>query len=217
MSHKWTTNAYGILSDRAMADAQKDVLTKPFFLSHDNVNIPMRVFLQRLHNQSHFVSGCAATAWILPEEARLSEGACRAFQHHRAEGMNIQFDYGEVMLGDETVDRQIKAQFTYHILSVLLNCPDFKDYQHRENEILKPPPAVEELPCGSEYTCKQYMLRTTDIEEASYEGTDKNITEWYKQLKLDSTAEKKKTAWQRLLAFIGDQLTVQRVRGLWKF
>jgi len=71
MSHKWMANVYGTISNKAMQEVQREIQTEPFIASHDNVNIPLRVFLQRLHNQSHFISGCAATIWILPKDAAL--------------------------------------------------------------------------------------------------------------------------------------------------
>ena len=71
MSHKWAATAYGLLSDHAMKDVQDAIQKSPWVIMHDNVNIPMHVFSQRLHNQSHFVSGCAATVWVLSDEARL--------------------------------------------------------------------------------------------------------------------------------------------------
>jgi hypothetical protein len=79
MSHKWTANAYGTISDKAMQEVRREIQTEPFIASHDNVNIPLRVFSQRLHNQSHFISGCAATIWILPKDVALPEDTNRAF------------------------------------------------------------------------------------------------------------------------------------------
>ncbi|KAG1806164.1 uncharacterized protein BJ212DRAFT_1282726 [Suillus subaureus] len=53
MSHKWAANVYGSLSSRAMEEVREDIQRLPWVISHDNVNIPMRVFSQRLHNKSH--------------------------------------------------------------------------------------------------------------------------------------------------------------------
>jgi hypothetical protein len=55
MSHKWAANAYGHLSERAMQAARTAIQKSPWLISHDNVNVPLRVFSQRLNNQSHFV------------------------------------------------------------------------------------------------------------------------------------------------------------------
>ena len=53
VSHKWAANAYGILSERAMQEVHKVIQKSPFLISQDNVNIPLRVFSQRLHDQNH--------------------------------------------------------------------------------------------------------------------------------------------------------------------
>src|ERR1700683_2677078 len=146
-------------------------------MSHDNVNIPLQVFSQRLHNQSHFISGCVVTIWILPKDAALLEDANGAFQKHRAKGSKTCFDYGEILDGDEDIGTWIEQQHIHHILSVLLECPDFADYAYLDDPIFEPPPPINQILCGPEQACKQYILGTTDIEEASYEGTDKNVTE----------------------------------------
>ena len=41
MSHKWASDAYGILSEWAMQEAQKAIHKYPWHISHDNVNIPL--------------------------------------------------------------------------------------------------------------------------------------------------------------------------------
>ena len=62
VSHKWAANAYGILSERAMQEVRKVIQKSPFLISHDNVNMPLHVFSQRLHNQNHFIQVSATTA-----------------------------------------------------------------------------------------------------------------------------------------------------------
>ncbi|KAJ7256724.1 hypothetical protein C8J57DRAFT_1650115, partial [Mycena rebaudengoi] len=44
MSHKWTANAYGQLSDRAMQDVRAEIQKSPWSISHDNADFPLRVF-----------------------------------------------------------------------------------------------------------------------------------------------------------------------------
>jgi hypothetical protein len=50
----------------------------------------------------------------------------------------------------------------------------------------------------------QYMLDLLHIEEASYEGNDKVLGEWFRLLQVDPTG-------QQLLVWVGDQLTVARI------
>ncbi|KAF8221362.1 hypothetical protein L208DRAFT_1533023 [Tricholoma matsutake] len=99
MSHKWAADAYGTLSNLKMKEVQAAVQNKPWTILHDNVNLPLRVFSQRLHNQSHFVSGCAAT--------------------HHAKNCGQIFPVEDVLYGNDIMDKHMEAQYIYHILRVL--------------------------------------------------------------------------------------------------
>ncbi|KAF8834279.1 hypothetical protein BDN67DRAFT_992698 [Paxillus ammoniavirescens] len=184
MSHKWTANAY-----RAWVDVQ----CLPWIISDDNVNLPMRVFSQRLHNQSHFISGCTAT------------------------GLTQSFSLEELLDSDLSAHLRIKNQFAHHVLQILLHSPDFSDYMDHNNEHFQPPPAVNQLAYGPDHIVQQRILHTTDQEEASYKGNDKAIEEFFHQLGISSKEEMQKTGSERLIAWIGDQLTVERLRGLFKY
>ncbi|TFY74720.1 hypothetical protein EWM64_g9292 [Hericium alpestre] len=63
----------------------------------------------------------------------------------------------------------------------------------------------------------QFILRTADIDEASYEGNKKVLKEWLHQLKLNSLDEKKRMSTSHVIPIVGDQLTVDRLRGLAKY
>ncbi|KAA1479864.1 hypothetical protein DENSPDRAFT_749075, partial [Dentipellis sp. KUC8613] len=112
---------------------------------------------------------------------------------------------------------QLENQSVYRILCFLLDCPAFATYQHHNDPILSPPPPVHLLPCGPEHVIKQFILRTADIDEASYEGNEKVLAESQRQLKIDSLAEMKKTSTGRLIPIVGDQLTIDCLRGLAKY
>ncbi|KAF8886747.1 hypothetical protein BD779DRAFT_1673049 [Infundibulicybe gibba] len=217
MSHKWTSNAIGILSERAMEQAKQAIQVSPWHISHDNVNVPLRVFSQRINNQNHFVSGTAATVWILPQRAALPPDANPMLQKFRAMHSNEVFDYHEVLYGTPEADHRLEAQYIHRILRVLLDSPDFKDYKDLTHSAFDTPPPVCELECGPDNVTQQYILGTCTIEEASYDGTLKVMDEWFKQLGLDSKEEERKTAHERIIAWLGDQLTVERLRGLWKY
>ncbi|KAH7917913.1 hypothetical protein BV22DRAFT_1076546 [Leucogyrophana mollusca] len=217
MSHKWTANAYGELSRRAMDEVRREVQHSPWVISHDNVNIPMRVFSQRLHNQSHFTSGCAATVWVLPQDALLPTTANQEFRSFRSIRCTERFSYCDIQDFDPIVHSRIKKQHIFHVLRILLDSPEFADYSHSDNELFKPPPPVDQLPCGPDNIVKQYMLGTTDIEEASYEGNDKVMAELFRQMALNSEEEMKKTGAERVIPWIGDQMTVERLRGLIRY
>ncbi|KAJ7715201.1 hypothetical protein B0H16DRAFT_1435173 [Mycena metata] len=217
MSHKWTANSFGVLSDRAMAEVRRLVHESPWNINHDNVDFPLRVFSQRLHNQTHFISGCAATVWILPERAALSLQANRLFQIHRALNCDKMFDYADVLYGNATVDARMEEQDSYFVLRLILDSPDFKDYPGHGAAAFNPPLPVHKLPTGPEEAVTGFILHTVPYEEASYEGTIRCMLEWFRQLLLNTEDEQKRTALQRIIAWLGDQLTVDRLRGLWKY
>ena len=61
------------------------------------------------------------------------------------------------------------------------------------------------------------MMETVEVDESSYDGTDRLMHEvWLKQMGYGSEAEKKRTGDERLFVWIGDQLTTERIRGLAK-
>ena len=217
MSQKWTANAFQTLSKSAMDEVHQRIKAQPFFISYDNVNVPLRVFSQHLHNQSHFQNGCAGTVWILPSECALLPSINRSLQEARR--TTTPFDLTSLINGNPEAEQRLRAQYIYQILLVLLNSPEFQDYPatHRNHKLLSPPPPVHELPIGEDARNLQYMLETAPIEEASYDGNDKVIAEWFRQLRLDSELEQKRTGLDRILVCCGDQLTMDRLRGLYKF
>lgn len=217
MSHKWTANTYTMLVEQRMVEATSDVQTLPWLISHNNVNLPMRIFSQRLHNQSHFFSGCAATVWVLPAAAALPISFNSELQIHRAEGIQEQFSYAKLLNGSPLIHQRIQKQYVHHVLQFLLNSPDFGDYSKRDDEYFKPPPPVNLLACGPENVVKQHILRTINQEEASYEGNDKAIEELFRQLGMSSEEEQQKTGKERVIAWVGDQLTVEWLHGLFRY
>ncbi|KAG1724660.1 hypothetical protein EDB19DRAFT_1644419 [Suillus lakei] len=217
MSHKWAANAYGSLSSHAMEEVREDIQRLPWIISHNNVNIPMRVFSQRLHNKSHFTSGCAATVWVLPADAMLPAAASDCLQSCRAENGQTRFALDEVLDGDLLAAACIKNQYIYHVLSIVLNSPEFFDYAFHDDDLFKPPQPVHLLPSGPKNIVKQYILHTVDIEEASYEGNDKVMAEWFRQLGMDSEDAKRHIGTGKVILWIGDQMTVERLRGLYKY
>jgi hypothetical protein len=60
-------------------------------------------------------------------------------------------------------------------------------------------------------------LGTVNIPEASYEDHDRLMEEWFKQIGWGEVSERMKIAMKKVVAWIGDQLTVDRLRGLFKF
>lgn len=218
MSHKWTANAYDTLLQHAMEEARRVIQQQPWIISHDNVNVPIRVFSQHLHNQSHFISGCAATVWVLPAMAALPSDANKLLRIQCAQGINDgPFQFADLLDGNVAAYSRIRQQYIYHVLRILIDSPEFSDYKFRGDNHFKPPPAVNPLPYGPDHTVRQYILGMTDIDESSYEGNDRVIAEFFRQLELNSKDEQKKTGLIRLLLWIGDQMTVEQLWGLFKY
>ena len=60
-------------------------------------------------------------------------------------------------------------------------------------------------------------MGTVEIDESTYEGTEKLIEEWFTQLGLNDAERRKFIAEAKVIPFVGDQLTVERERGIFRF
>jgi hypothetical protein len=112
---------------------------------------------------------------------------------------------------------RIATQAKYRILRFLLDSKHFLSYTHRESPLFQPPPPVDELPVGPEHTVRQHILRTANIEEASYDGNIKVLEQWLKELEMDSIDALKHLSTNLIIPIVGDQLTHERLMGLIKF
>ncbi|KAH9923719.1 uncharacterized protein BXZ73DRAFT_91408 [Epithele typhae] len=208
MCHKWTANAYKTMATTAKAHQLRAIEECPFFGSHDNVNIPMRVFSQRLHNQSHFINATAGTIWILPERARLLPDIPGSQQRFSL--------FDTVFRTSPEVLKRVKSQAKWWILRFLINSPTFTDYPHR-NDLVRAatPPPVDLLPCGKDSIVEQHFLETVEQDESTYAGTTRLFEkEWLVQLGISEDDDKRTKSVKRIIAWIGDQLTVERMRIL---
>ena len=110
----------------------------------------------------------------------------------------------------------VQKKTEYIVLRYLLDSPEFKlkTYHGQNSEHFNPPPAVVQLPSGEENITLQYLLGTVNIPEASYEDNGRLINEWFKQLGWNNPGEQMKLAMTKIVAWCGDQLTMDRLRGL---
>ncbi|KAH7921009.1 hypothetical protein BV22DRAFT_1132613 [Leucogyrophana mollusca] len=219
MSHKWSVRSVATISSNEMARVRDQVQRLPFVISHDNLNIPFRVFSQRLDNQSHFDCGTAATVFFQPNAPTEVPLDNRAFQEYQAEGRKVPISITQIYDLEQAAAPHHHARDIYRVLQYLLQSPnfDFSAYSDPNHPAFTPPPPVKKLPSGPDYVTQQFMLGTVQIDEASYEGNDKLIGEILQQINLHSEEEKKKTRLKRVIVWAGDQLTVERLRGLFKF
>jgi hypothetical protein len=109
------------------------------------------------------------------------------------------------------------AQHIYHVLCLLLDSPEFLDYLHYNSELFSLPPAVNRLCAGPNNVTQEFILGTSELEEASYDGTLKVKAELFHQLHLHTEEEQIQTGLEHVIAWMGDQLTVEWLRGLWKY
>ena len=72
---------------------------------------------------------------------------------------------------------------------MLLDSLELSDYQHHDSEHFGPPPAVNKLPSGPKFITQESILGTSELEEASYYGTLKVVTDLFHQLHLHTEEE----------------------------
>ncbi|RDX45838.1 hypothetical protein OH76DRAFT_1457458 [Lentinus brumalis] len=218
MSHKWTCEAFKKISEAAKRATQRAIADFPHFGSHDNLNIPMRVFSQRLHNLNHFINATAATIYILPLEALLPPDIGAKVRAQQSEGAKQPFPLKDLYTGSkQEQERRARtdAQARHRILRFLLDSPAFADYPYRDDPLLAPPPPVDLLPCGPDHVTRQHILETFEVDESTYDGTDQLLSKLYpEQMGWGSEAGKEEMGRTGFLAWIGDQLSVERMRGL---
>lgn len=215
MSHAWTAGAVKSLADSSLKQARDHAGHLPWVVAHDNVNLPLRVFSQRVHNTDHFISACAATLWVYPKEVAFTPETAEKFRDQRRTGMTKIFSLETAIdPPEERLDR-INSQYEHHILQVLLKHSDFTKYKWAESPDLASPPAVETLKFSTLPT--QWILRTADQEEASYEGNERLLIEWLHQLGIETPKDYERMSTSQIIAWLGDQLTVERLRGLFRF
>ncbi|KAI5891102.1 uncharacterized protein SCHCODRAFT_02580387 [Schizophyllum commune H4-8] len=220
MSHKWTGNAVDKISQRAMNEVVALMqANSAWLISHDNVQLPFRVFSQRLDKNTTFGSGTAATVYFKRSATPLASEVNAELKRTRAEGLNKPLDLLWIAERENEVAPHLRMQAIHEILRVIVEAPefDFATYSDKNNACLERPPPRFGLPFGDEHRTVQRMLGTVNIPEASYEDNDRLIEEWLSQLDLSGLEKQEEVGLRRIIFWIGDQLTVDRLRGLFKF
>lgn len=214
-SQKWAFAGIDHIVQSAQEKYVQDIRERRFIISHDNLNIPFRVYEPTVNRQNHFDSGTAATLYTFPQTEGLTLDAA-AFQESRRSGREQPIDGGTILTVNSNATPRMKARFIHWILRFLLEAPEFDigSYKHRDSEALKPPPPVNQLQWGELFRTIQYMLPTLHIDESTYEGNDEIINAVLKYLGFGSMDELKKLGLGHIIVWVGDQLTVSRLRGL---
>ena len=73
---------------------------------------------------------------------------------------------------------------------------------------------MDQLQWGDRYKIIQYMLLIMHIDESTYEGNDKIIKVMLEYLGFKSTDELKRVGLEHVIVWVGDQLTMSKLRGL---
>lgn len=218
MSHKWTCDVVERISESCIKTVKKMINEIPSTLSYDNMQVSFRVFSQRLDNQNEFGNGTAATIYFHSNAHALPKDANQQLRKQRAQGQKRSLTANDILNLAETSMSRLRPFAIHTILQFLLDSPefDFKTYGAKRSDRFKPPVPLNALPCGREHRTLQYLLASVNIPEASYDDNEKLIKEWLRQLGWSSPAEQKKTGTERIIVCCGDQLTMDRLRGLYK-
>ncbi|KAF9528728.1 hypothetical protein CPB83DRAFT_894233 [Crepidotus variabilis] len=219
MSHKWTSDAVPQISAKSMEEVKEMIKCYAWLVSYDNVNISFRAFSQRVDHNTNFSSGTAATVYIKPNAPPLSAAANQNLRKKRAEGLLNPLSNKDITDLATKSYPHVRTFMIHQVLEFLIRCPEFEcgSYPNKDDYRFKPPPAIRKLPAGPTNITRQYMLGTVGIAEASYKDNERLIKEWFKQLGWASPLERLKVATSKVVAWIGDQLTMDRLCGLFKF
>lgn len=216
MSHSWSVRAFRKISARALEQLREMVRVHPWRIGHDNLNLPFVAYSQRLNNQSHFDSGTVGSIFIKPSAPREPPLSAMELREAQREGRKQPLTAVDLARLDRDAAPRLHEWKVYYALRYLLDSPEFglDTYTHRKDPILQAPPSLRQLPHGAEHVTKQWVLETLHLDESTYEGTDSIINSYLHMLDLDSDEDLRATSLDQVLVWIGDQLTVERMRGL---
>lgn len=220
MSQSWKYTAIEKLSAAKHTAMKRDLFIedKEHVASYDNLNIRMNKMEQRLDNKSITDSGTAATVYVIEKQELPSPSptAYRALWEEQSRNPITAFQILE--RESDAAVRTIRTFNKWRVLDVLLNSGKFNRelYHFDKDPVFSRPAAIEQLPRGKEYVLTQYMLDTAHIEEVSLEGNLRCLDEWTRQLGLADVEKRKKLSHEKLFFWMGDQLTVSRIRSLQK-
>ena len=201
MCQKSAYDVIDSLCDRVWKQLHNNIETHPWFGAVDNINLPFRVYEQRLHNQSHFDSGTAATIILIKDPSAVKPDL-QAFQRQRALGAKNPITYKDILKLEQDAAPRLRERAIHCVLHFLIDSPDFHfdTYDHKQDKIFDGPAPCQPIPVDTQHRTMQYMLNTVHIEEASYDGNDRVLAEWWKQLRLHSPERQKERALRSVAA-----------------
>ena len=135
-----------------------------------------------------------------------------ASRHKFIEGVNNPISFKDIAQLEAKASGCLKLIAIHQILKFLVDVPefDFENYKYNNSTIFSCPASSCQLPTGPAFATCQYMLDLLHIDEVSYEGNNRILEEWFRQLRLDPKGD-------HLVVWAGNQLTVSRICGLKRF
>lgn len=217
MSQKTSYRGVDTLAAKSREALQESFKVSPIVITHDNINIAFRTHEERLDKKSHFDSGTAATAFVVPDPSAW-------YPNNRQQQELIKKTIDTPLTAREIFELELRAAPRLHedalhfVLAFLKDAPQFhySTWNHCGDPVFAQPPPVFPLPTGAEHATPQYMFNTMHIEEASVQGNEEVIQEIMKQLGITSAEQQRKFAQENVLVWVGDQLTVVRIRSIKK-
>lgn len=148
----------------------------------------------------------SSPAWEDPEAVR----AVRSHvENQRALGTPLAILFSDITCPMR--QERVNSHKLFHILNTLRAIPALKNLQILSGALLTRPPGSHEL--SSEHKTRQYMLGTRPIDESSYSGNLMVLREVLHQLGFDTEDAIVKLTLETIIPWIGDDLTVARLRG----
>ncbi|KAI0073321.1 hypothetical protein K474DRAFT_1570971, partial [Panus rudis PR-1116 ss-1] len=173
------------------------------------------IFSPAFNKQAPDGHGTVAIAYYRADAPVFPPSVNRQLQKQKRIGMQYPIGWDEV----EELARQnypiIQEFMVYEALDILLQSDEFSlnTYKHRKDRHIQPPQPIRSLPIGPDHITRQFMLPTMPIPEQSYDDNLRVMERILKQLGFDTNEKLQKLGLDHLVFWLGDQLTVQRIRG----
>ncbi|KAG8730519.1 hypothetical protein FRC10_002624, partial [Ceratobasidium sp. 414] len=195
----------------------------PFVMVHDNIRIPFPVLSQRGDHQSTTDNGTSISVIFLPEDAFTLFHAPPGYKELRTT-LRLQRIAGTAPrlsaldFDDDSRKKRLRTRRIHHVIDVIrslvaLSGASTKLFDH---EVLQRPAGTHTLPHGKENRTEMTMLKTVNIDETSYGGNDQVVLNAISQLGFSSLESRKELA-ERIVGWIGDEMTVHRCKGVQQF
>ncbi|EMD36367.1 hypothetical protein CERSUDRAFT_95685 [Gelatoporia subvermispora B] len=214
MSQKWAYDGILVLAQSSRQSLLSNIKVYPWGGVYDNLHVRFLAYEQRLDNQNHFDCGTAATI-LINQDPHTTPPDPNARRQQLLVGRKSSITLSEILELESAASPRLRTWAIHYVLKLLIDAPDFdfSTYKYKESELFVPPPPVFQLATGREHATRQYMLDTMHLDESFYEGNDRVLTDIWRQLKFD-TPEKQRSLGSSVIPWVGDQLTIARIRGL---